>query len=282
MPTEVEFKALQEQLASLQTQLNNNTSNIQTPNVNHVGVKIPPFWTPDPVLWFTQLEAQFELAHISTETTKYNHLLSALDGNTLTIIADLIKRDLPATYIELKQALISRCTDTEEQRIRKLLTGLELGDQKPSVLLRKIKAMASSNTADKIIKELWVQQLPVATQSILQVMTTATIDELATAADRIGDVSHPSPSVAPIQTTPVESDSTLQVEIAALRQQVRDLTSQRFSRFDSHRRSTSPRYRQRFTSRVTKTTQLCWYHYTFGDNARTCKPPCSYGNAKNA
>jgi len=42
------------------------------PQVNRISIKVPPFWKVDPKLWFIQLEAQFELAHITVDQTKYN------------------------------------------------------------------------------------------------------------------------------------------------------------------------------------------------------------------
>lgn len=39
--------------------------------VNRIGIKIGPFWKRDPTLWFAQLEAQFTLAGITREDTRY-------------------------------------------------------------------------------------------------------------------------------------------------------------------------------------------------------------------
>jgi len=41
----------------------------------------------DPTLWFNVIEAQFELCNITDSTTKYNHVLIALDYKALSITA---------------------------------------------------------------------------------------------------------------------------------------------------------------------------------------------------
>jgi hypothetical protein len=43
--------------------------------VSRVGIKISPFWPEDPAVWFAQLEAQFALAKITQDSTKYYHSL---------------------------------------------------------------------------------------------------------------------------------------------------------------------------------------------------------------
>ncbi|GFT73623.1 hypothetical protein TNCV_3096481 [Trichonephila clavipes] len=44
-------------------------------------------------------------------------------------------------YHTLSQRLITQFSDSETQKIKKLLTDLQLGDEKPSHLLRKMKAV---------------------------------------------------------------------------------------------------------------------------------------------
>ena len=69
-----------EDIAALAQQLRN----LQLPassaaDVGHVSVKIPPFWTTRPEVWFTLIEAQFATRNITAEDTKYNHAVTALD-----------------------------------------------------------------------------------------------------------------------------------------------------------------------------------------------------------
>ena len=50
--------------------------------VQAVALKLPPFWTAQPAVWFQQAEAQFAIRGIVAEQTKYYYVLSALDQTT--------------------------------------------------------------------------------------------------------------------------------------------------------------------------------------------------------
>ncbi|GFS93834.1 putative gag-pol protein [Nephila pilipes] len=143
--------------------------NFDNPNteINRVAVKPPIFWRNKPKLWFLQLEAQFANSGISQDATKYNIVVAALDENVLDFVVDILSNP-PEKYDTLKKALLNRLTDTEESRLKKLLTDLELGDKRPSDLLRQMKSLAGNSISDEIIKSLWLQRLPQQTQAILQ------------------------------------------------------------------------------------------------------------------
>jgi hypothetical protein len=44
--------------------------------ISRVAVWIPPFWAERPAMWFAQAEAQFYLAGISSEQTKFCYVIS--------------------------------------------------------------------------------------------------------------------------------------------------------------------------------------------------------------
>jgi hypothetical protein len=57
---------------------------------SRVGVRFPPFWAERPVVWFVQAEAQFTLADISSEKTKYCNAISQLDHRYASKVEDII------------------------------------------------------------------------------------------------------------------------------------------------------------------------------------------------
>jgi hypothetical protein len=77
--------------------------------VYRAAVRLPPFWPKRPALWFAQTEAQFELAGITSERTKYSHVISQLDHRYAAEVADIItsppERD---QYTTLKAELVRR------------------------------------------------------------------------------------------------------------------------------------------------------------------------------
>ncbi|GFY72531.1 uncharacterized protein TNIN_19881 [Trichonephila inaurata madagascariensis] len=101
---------------------------------------------------------------------------------------------------------LNRLTDTEESRLKKLLTEMELGDRRPSDLLRQMKSLAGSSISDELIKSLWLQRLPQQTQAILS--TSKDILNNAEMADKIISVYSSSEvcSVANNNSSPKSND----------------------------------------------------------------------------
>ncbi|GFR09298.1 uncharacterized protein TNCT_241751 [Trichonephila clavata] len=163
----------------------------ESSEINRVAVKPPSFLRNKPNLWFFQLEAQFDVANITQDQTKYNIVLSALDEHILDFIEDILSH--PPTenkYIALKSALLSRLTDSEEAKLKKLLGDLQLGDCRPSDLLRQMKSLAGSKISEEFLKTLWYKLLPQQVQAILSV-SKDTLTNLAEMADKIMSVYNP-------------------------------------------------------------------------------------------
>jgi hypothetical protein len=55
-----------------------------------VAVRLPPFWAERPAVWFAQAEAQFYLAGVNSEKTKFFHLISQLDHRYAAQAEDII------------------------------------------------------------------------------------------------------------------------------------------------------------------------------------------------
>ncbi|GFW80494.1 retrovirus-related Pol polyprotein from transposon opus [Trichonephila clavipes] len=81
-------------------------------------------------------------------------------------------------------------SESEDSKIRTLLQGLELGDQRPSQLLTRMRSLAGDNVGEPILKSLWLGRLPNGTQIILAALNE-NLDQLATVADKINDLTFP-------------------------------------------------------------------------------------------
>ena len=91
-------------------------------------------------------------------------------------------------YKALKEQLIRRMSESEQRRLQLLLTEEELGDRKPSQLLRKMNQLLGERKLETgILKQLFPALTNV--QLILSTASTALSNEqLADLADRIMDV----------------------------------------------------------------------------------------------
>lgn len=77
--------------------------------INKISIKLPVFWSNSPSTWFVQAEAQFALAQITSDLTRYNYIISSLPQDIAESVTDILEN--PPTknlYNNLKNNLISR------------------------------------------------------------------------------------------------------------------------------------------------------------------------------
>lgn len=254
-----------------------------TTNIYKVSVKYSPFNRDDPEIWFTQLEAQFGLANITVDGTKYGHLIAALDQETIKCVREMILRPPDRDrYTSLKTAIVDRICDSAKSKLNKLLSGLQLGDKKPSHLLREMQALSVNQINDNVLQNLWLQRLPTQIEQILSCMENVSVEKLAETADKILEVQKP------LDICPISNTSSAQVnqqsDVHELKLSIDSLTN-RFNNFllesrsRSQNRDNDTSNGQRSRSRSSKNAQqfpLCWYHFKFSSKARKCNKPCSF------
>jgi hypothetical protein len=94
-------------------------------------------------VWFVRVEAQFALAGISDERTRFHHIMSQLDHRHPAEVEDIIicppQRD---PYSKPRTELLNRLSLSRWQRTRRILTLKEMGDRKPSQFLRHPVSLA--------------------------------------------------------------------------------------------------------------------------------------------
>lgn len=248
-----------------------SSSQASQSEVQAVGLKPPPFWKSNAVAYFHFIEAQFATSGIYADQTKYYCLVSSLDESILSHVTDLICS--PPThekYDTLKKRLIDQFSESETSKLRLLLHDLELGDRKPSQLLREMKELAK-DFSEEAVKSLWLQRLPVSVQQILSV-SNEPLDQQALMADKIQEVSKSAVVSAVDKRDPEPTEvSTLRQEISALREQV-----SRLSRPPQRRSGSRNGFRSKSRSAERKASGLCWYHYRFGKRAHKCQQPCKF------
>ena len=247
------------------------------PRVASYSLKIPPFWSVDPHLWFLQVEGQFRLRGIVQQETKYDHIMANLQPEIAMEVRDLIvnlPRENP--YDAIKAALIKRTTASEQRRIQQLLNAEELGDRKPTQLLRRMYQLLGDKAGDmdaSFLREMFLQRLPNHVRMILAATTDKmTMEDMAQMADKVMEVTSPSISNVTV-SQPTSEVAQNSYRIAQLE---KELSSLRATQRSGRRRNTSrSRDSRRTRSRSPSPSGVCWYHRRFGDSARKCTPPCS-------
>lgn len=258
-----------------------NTEERQSRDVNRVSVRIPPFYPEKPALWFAQLESQFFLSGISTDTTKFHYAISQLDPIYASEVEDIISAPAgPNKYERLKTELVKRLSASREKKVKQLLMHEELGDRKPSQFLRHLQHLAGPDVPEEFLKTIWTSRLPSSTQSIIASQLKASLEEIAELADRVHDIVPSSPQVAAASVSP-GSSTELACQIAELTRQVQSLTS-KVERMSRPRGRAVSNDRSRGNSRCTRSQSnyrkfpMCWYHAKFGSQANKCVKPCDY------
>ena len=256
-------------------------------NVAVANIKLPPYWPQDPLVWFAQVEAQFTTHRINKESSRYAHVVASLSPDIAQEVRDLIITKPDTTpYSTLKAALVARTSESEQRRLQQLLTEEELGDRKPTQLLRRMRQLLGDRVLeDSILRQLFVQRMPTNVQQILASSSeTLSITQVAELADRILAVAAPGFVTAVTAPPPHLSTTTsiqqLQDEVQRLTIQVNTLSKQLRGRSRSRGRGWSinrqDQQREQCGDQATSSAadDQCWYHRTFGDNARRCRPPC--------
>ena len=266
---------------------------VHAPDVSAVSVqlKLPPFWPADPELWFAQVEAQFACRRIVSQRSKFDYVVSSLSPEYAAEVRDLLIR--PPTddpYQTLKTQLTNRTTASEQRKLQLLFTSEELGDKKPTQLLRRMQQLLGDRPAmadESFLRELFLQRLPSNVRMVLASTPDSTgLDKLAELADKVIEVATPPGTIASVASSPTITAEVehLRAEVSRLEKLVKKLahsSSRPASRpaSRSSRRSPTPATHSASTSpdpTGQPSDTVCWYHQKFGNKAQRCRSPCSY------
>ena len=130
-------------------------------SANAVTIKLPPFWSAQPKVWFQQAEAQFAIRGVTAQQTKFYYVVSALDQDTAGRLLDIL--ETPPTeepYTAIKQRLLDTFWLSRRDRAAKLLHMDSLGDRKPSVLMDEMLGLLDGHQPCLLFEQLYLERLP--------------------------------------------------------------------------------------------------------------------------
>lgn len=243
-------------------------------------LRLPTFWRADPDLWFCQAEMVFATSRITSSKVKFQLVVPQLEFEISKQVSDIIKNPPDLPYEALKTRLVGIFSETENQRIKRVLEDKKLADgERPSHFLNDLKRLTGTTFSADLIRHIFLRALPERIQATLAVTSETDVDKLATLADQIAEVyesslsqtsaAHLSPSKVTDSQNIVEPMERLQEAVQQLSLEVSELKAQ-------HRRARSSS-RTRGRSRSShQGRKLCYYHDRFGKHAKKCQQPCDW------
>lgn len=253
--------------------------------------RLPDFWTEMPRLWFAQIESILGPQKQGDEAM-FNVIVAKLSRDALQQVSDILLAP-PATrkYDAIKERLLQVYEESAGRQFQKLVSEIELGSQKPSQLLRRMRDLGrNTQVSEQTLRNLWLSRLPSSIRAVLIVSQDQTLENLANIADKIieniqgGEIAAVSSSQSPNNCQIPVSDimtqmRNLNLEVAALREEVRE-----------HRRSATrgrdfgrgrAQFRGRWRSNSRPRTEndpnwLCRFHFRFRERANRCEKPCAW------
>ncbi|KAF0287529.1 hypothetical protein FJT64_014070 [Amphibalanus amphitrite] len=273
--------------------------------------RLPPYSPEEPDLWLLQVQCAFDVSGVDSDELRFKLLVANLPANIAVQVKDVIRSS--RSFDVLCAALQARLAQSRADRLQALLGRQQLGDQKPTALLRSMRnelAAAGDAPVDtELFRTLFQQRLPQPVRAALALLPAdSTLDALAEAADRYLEASGPDPRLSAIAAQPYTQPAppiaaavtapapaaapALDTVIASLVAKMERLEASNRRLEDAVRRDRS-RSRPRQASRQSRRPSparpstpphddtLCWYHQRFGVQARRCKLPCSWIASEN-
>lgn len=251
----------------------NNSNNME---IHRVSIKPVQFIKTQPKLYFLQMEAQFSLANITRDLTKYNHILGTLEPTYLTSVMDIIENPpLANKYEAIKNRIIGEFQQSDQHKLRILLRETELGDLKPSQLLRKMRELSNNSLNDDALKTLWIERLPEQIRPVISISNEA-LNNVALMADKMLEIT--SYNVISEVAAP-DINRELANQIAVLSKRIDNLTKNSNTHSNNRGRSQSRERkndRKRASTPSNNDSPYCYYHFKFGAMARKCREPCIF------
>lgn len=158
---------------------------------------------------FSKFESWLNINNIFDDERRFLALKMQLDTSTYTQVNHAIYNPPPnGRYEALKRAVIKVFADSESKKIHELISGLKLGDKKPSTLLAEMRNLHRGSLDNQIFRELWLSRLPTQVQTILVGLTRnpaippPSLEQMAEVADGIMEYHSNSNQIHAISQTP--------------------------------------------------------------------------------
>ena len=248
--------------------------------------KLPAYMPHNPLVWFKVVEANFNVHKVVDDGIRCSLVLAALPEKQVEACSSVIRDEY--NYAELKKKLLTvdGLTFQQSWEIAMAIPALSPG-QKPSDIHRQMTAWIPEDdavTADSpVVRATFLSKMPDDVKKMLLQHEDKNLAQLTALADSIVSTSVPSssPRVSVLQA----AEDHVDAPVCALtpranpRPPVPWKPKPRPPRPNPPAPPPSPA-KKAGSIPTPSGSPYCWYHASFGDLARSCKPGCTWpGNA---
>jgi hypothetical protein len=249
----------------------------QAPNHQPL-VKLPGFWTEDPVSWFRLAEGQFNLRNVADPVALYYHVLASLPQDAVRLVHHVLHEDTgPLSYDNLRTSLLASHTLSNYQKMERMMRLPPLGDRKPSVLLAEmLEYCPAGESSTAVFAYLFLQRLPREIRVLLSEDNPADMRAIADKADRLIAMRVPQGHDA-CATVSLEDDGDgdLVATMGGERRKKKFPVPKRPPQQQQASAGRQGGFSRRGTDQAAAPrTSMCYYHAKFGERARYCQEGC--------
>lgn len=230
---------------------------------------------------FVQLESWLEANRIMNDETKFIHLKMAIDGETHTYVKSILDKPPQMNkYDTLKRAVLKAHSETEQRRMQNLISGIALGDRRPTQMLAQMREQYRGDMDHPIVRNLFLARLPSTARQIISGMIEnrpanhpePSTEQIAHWADSIIDGGDRG-NINAIQSG-VSPQSN---ELTSIKSQIEALSKQ-MSNLVSH---VNAKKQPNPIDRQTNANDGCFFHRMYGKGRhanRKCEVQCKFHN----
>lgn len=257
--------------------------------------KLQDFWTAAPHAWFGYADSQFRLRGVTAEDDKFGLVVAVLPESSARKISQLLANPPAACYTALKTSLLSNHQLTDIQKAELLFNLDDLGSRRPMDLLAEmLELVEPGEEKTKLFAMLFLRRLPAQVRGHLSEDDHTNLQALAEKADRVTAFVARQAGQAQLNVAAVSSedpDAAEEFSVAAVggrggrggrnfkgrqrggKQFVKRGPQQQQS-VQQQQQSSQPPVDEAPGDVARSTTGLCFYHFTYGSRARSCRAPC--------
>ena len=304
------------------TQLLSQALTNNTPRASKRKPELPPFDQKHIEAWIRRTEAAFTRAEITAPKDKFAYLEAVIAVDLHPSINKYFSGSATqAQYDEFIDFLRQRYGRTKQQKVRAAIDGVRRNGRNPEDLAALLDDHIDDVTIEDIKKSHFMAEMPQSVRNILaDKVDTLSFHELAKAAkayfNQDGSLRSANTQVNLVEPnrvslsqafTPTQSNASMAADFTAAFEDhpapqgdvnaIGRRSNSSNSNNNDNRQTSRPRnpssQRRGSVNRSTgrpntnrvpssRNPDWCWAHNKFGNDARNCKPPCSFSNNNSA